>query len=430
MPLSRRELLVRGSALAGGAALLGLPEWARPAAAQSAPKLPAPASSGIDHIVVVMMENRSFDHFLGWLPGADGRQAGLSFTDKAGVEHSTYRLSEFQGCAHADPDHSWEGGRTEFDNGACDGWLRAGDNDEFAIGYYTAADLAFYGHAAPYWTVCDRYFSAIMAETYPNRFYLHSAQTDRLHNNDGATGAPMISTLPTIWDRLQAAGRTGRYYFSDAPFTALWGTKYLPISEPIAGFFADAAAGTLPDVSYLDPRFLDEGSGSSGDDHPHADIRVGQHFLSSLYQAVTTGPLWSKTMFVITYDEWGGFYDHVPPPVANDVDPKARLRGFRVPCIVVSPRARRKYVAHNLYDHTSILKLIEWRFGLPALTVRDAQARNLAEVLDFRASPNLAAPQWNVPPALPAPCVDGAPGDYEGWKALADQALAYGWSLT
>jgi len=430
MPLSRRELLVRGSALAGGAALLGLPEWARPAAAQPAPKLPTPASSGIDHIVVVMMENRSFDHFLGWLPGADGRQAGLSFNDKAGVEHSTYRLSEFQGCGHADPDHSWEGGRTEFDNGACDGWLRAGDNDEFAIGYYTAADLAFYGHAAPYWTVCDRYFSAIMAETYPNRFYLHSAQTDRLHNNDGATGAPMISTLPTIWDRLQAAGRTGRYYFSDAPFTALWGTKYLPISEPIAGFYADAAAGTLPDVSYLDPRFLDEGSGSSGDDHPHADIRVGQHFLSSLYQAVTTGPLWSKTMFVITYDEWGGFYDHVPPPVANDADPKARLRGFRVPCIVVSPRARRKYVAHNLYDHTSILKLIEWRFGLQPLTVRDAQARNLAEVLDFRSAPNLAAPQWSVPPALPAPCVDGAPGDYEGWKALADQALASGWSLT
>jgi phospholipase C len=372
-----------------------------------------------------MMENRSFDHFLGWLPGADGRQAGLSFADQAGVEHSTYRLAEFQGCGHADPDHSWDGGRTEYANGACDGWLRAGDNDEFAIGYYAAPDLAFYGHAAPYWTVCDRYFAAIMAETYPNRMYLHAAQTDRLHNNEG----PTIATLPTIWDSLQAAGRTGRYYFCDAPYTALWGTKYLPISEPIAGFFADAAAGTLPDVSYVDPRFLDEGSGSSGDDHPHADIRVGQHFLSSLYQAVTTGPKWSNTMFVITYDEWGGFYDHVPPPVASDANPKARLRGFRVPCIVVSPRARRKYVAHNLYDHTSILKLIEWRFGLQPLTVRDAQARNLAEVLDFSHAPNLTAPQWNVPPALPAPCVDGAPGDYEGWKALADQALAYGWSL-
>jgi phospholipase C len=425
MPLSRRELLVRGSALAGGAALLGLPQWTRAAAAQTAPRLPAPAASGIDHIVVVMMENRSFDHFLGWLPGADGRQAGLSFTDASGAEHSTYRLAEFQGCGHSDPDHSWEGGRDEYDNGACDGWLRAGTNDEFAIGYYTADDLAFYGHAAPYWTVCDRYFAAIMAETYPNRMYLHAGQTDRLHNNEG----PTIATLPTIWDRLQAAGRSGRYYYCDAPYTALWGSKYLSTSEPIAGFFADAAAGTLPDVSYVDPRFLDEGSGSSGDDHPHADIRVGQHFLSSLYQAVTTGPAWPRTMFVITYDEWGGFFDHVPPPVAPDANPKARLRGFRVPCIVVSPRARRKCVAHNLYDHASILKLIEWRFGLQPLTVRDQHARNLAEVLDFRRPANLAAPQWKVPPAVPAPCADGAPGDYEGWKALADRAVAAGWSL-
>src|SRR5512142_1654440 len=109
MTLSRRELLVRGSALAGGAALFGLPQWTRAAsAAQPAPRLPAPAVSGIDHIVVVMMENRSFDHFLGWLPGADGRQAGFTFTDASGVAHATYHLSEFQGCGHADPDHSWE----------------------------------------------------------------------------------------------------------------------------------------------------------------------------------------------------------------------------------------------------------------------------------------------------------------------------------
>src|SRR4051812_11062886 len=149
MPLSRRELLVRGSALAGGAMLLGMPEWSQRAFAlsPSPSHLPPPASSGIDHVVVVMMENRSFDHFLGWLPGADGRQAGLTYKDRAGVAHKTYRLSEFQGCGYADPNHSWSGGRVEFNSGACDGWLRAGDNDEFAIGYYEAADLPFYGHA-------------------------------------------------------------------------------------------------------------------------------------------------------------------------------------------------------------------------------------------------------------------------------------------
>ena len=432
MTLSRRELMTRGTMLAGGAALFALPEWARRAgAASSSPapittRLPSPASSGIDHIVVVMMENRSFDHFLGWLPGADGRQAGLDFKDGAGVSHSTYHLTEFQGCGFADPDHSWEGGRTEYDNGACDGWLRAGTNDEFAIGYYEGSDLPFYGHAAPYWTVCDRYFAAIMAETYPNRFYLHAAQTDRLHNGDG----PTVSTLPTIWDRLAAAHRTGRYYFSDAPFTALWGSTYLRISDPVDDFFAACATGTLPDVSFVDPRFLDEGSGSSGDDHPHSDIRVGQHFLSSIYSAVTKSPQWSRTMLVITYDEWGGFFDHVPPPVAPDANPKARLRGFRVPCIVVSPRARRRHVAHNVYDHTSILKMIEWRFGLAPLTTRDAHARNLAEVLDFTTPSNLAAPQWNVPPAVGLVCGEGDTADYEGWKALVDRAFAAGWSLT
>jgi phospholipase C len=426
MPFSRRELLARAAGLAGGVAASSLIGWDLSPRANAATRLPHPSASGIDHIVVVMMENRSFDHFLGWLPGANGKQAGLNYRDHAGVTHPTYHLSQFQGCGFNDPDHSWDGGRTEYDNGACDGWLRAGSNDALAIGYYTAADLAFYGHAAPYWTVCDHYFAAIMAETYPNRFYLHAAQTDRLYNDKG----PTISTLPTIWDRLSAAGRTGRYYFSDVPFTALWGSTYLPISEPIGAFFGACATGTLPDVSYIDPRFLDEGSGSSGDDHPHADIRAGQHFLSTIYDAVTTSPAWSRTALVITYDEWGGFFDHVPPPVAPDANPDARLRGFRVPCIVISPRARRKYVAHNVYDHTSVLKMIEWRFGLAPLTERDAAARNLAEVLDFAHAPNLAAPTWNVPPAPPLPCVQQAPGDYEGWKALADQAIASGWSLT
>src|ERR1700732_2664777 len=175
MELTRREVLTRGALLGGAAALIGATRRPGAAFAASASRLPPPAASGVDHIVVLMMENRSFDHFLGWLPGADGRQAGLQFADAAGLRHVTYRLGDYQGCGHPDPDHSWEGGRTQYHDGACDGWLRAGANDEYAIGYYTADQLPFYGMAAPYWTVCDRYFSAIMAETYPNRFYLHAA---------------------------------------------------------------------------------------------------------------------------------------------------------------------------------------------------------------------------------------------------------------
>ena len=134
--------------------------------------------SVIEHIVLVMMENRSFDHFLGWMPNADGRQAGLTYQDALGVSHSTYPLApDYQGCGHPDPDHSYTGGRVEYDNGRCDGWLRAGQNDVYSIGYYEQTDLPFLGHAAPAWTTCSRYFAATMAETYPNRIYQHAAQT-------------------------------------------------------------------------------------------------------------------------------------------------------------------------------------------------------------------------------------------------------------
>ena len=134
-----------------------------------------PAASGIEHVVLVMMENRSFDHLLGWLDGADGRQAGLTYKTSAGVAEKSHPLApDFQGCTHPDPDHSYQGGRVEYDGGACDGWLRAGSNDDFAIGYYKNRDLAFLGRAAPQWTAMDRYFAAIMAETYPNRIYQHA----------------------------------------------------------------------------------------------------------------------------------------------------------------------------------------------------------------------------------------------------------------
>ena len=123
--------------------------------AAAAATLPAPGASGIDHIIVVMMENRSFDHFLGWMPGADGKQSGLSFTDRYGIPHSTHHLTDFQGCGHPDPDHSYEGGRIQFNNGKNNGWLQAGENDEFAVGYYDAADLDFWRQAGPDWTVCE-----------------------------------------------------------------------------------------------------------------------------------------------------------------------------------------------------------------------------------------------------------------------------------
>jgi phospholipase C len=414
---------------AGAVAVAAAGSAATSAGASEASALPEPTESGIDHIVVVMMENRSFDHYLGWLPGADGQQAGLTFTDKDGVAHETHHLTVPHGCGFQDPDHSYDGGRVEFNDGACDGWLRAGDNDVFSIGYFQPEDLGFYGHAARDWTVCDRYFAAMMAPTFPNRFFLHSAQTDRK-----TTSVDKLATMPAIWDRLADAGISGRYYFSDVPYTALWGTRYLGISKPIAQFRAAAAAGTLPAVSFVEPGFLGEAvPGLAQDEHPLADIRLGQHFLDTVYDSVVSSPNWPNTVLVITYDEWGGFFDHVPPPVGPDPNPDlgAGLRGFRVPCLVISPRSPRGTVAHDLYDHTSILKMIEWRFGLAPLTVRDAEANNLADVLDFTNPPVLDAPRYDVPQPITFGCLlpdHTHRGD--DWPDLAARARDLGFAGT
>ena len=410
---------IRTTALAIGLLMLAtLPLTA--AAAHAKPKdksLPNPQHSGIQHIVVVMMENRSFDHLLGWLPNADGMQEGLMYVDASGATQSTAPLApDYMGCSHPDPDHSWTGGRVEYDGGAMDGWLRAGTNDDYAIGYYVEADRPFFNALARNYTTCDRFFAAIMAETYPNRVFQHAAQTDRLTNTLD------ISTLPTIWDRLAEEGVSAKYYFSDVPFLLLWGARYAPITHHYSEFLADAAAGTLPSVSFVDPRFINDETGTSGSDHPHADIRVGDAFLADTFTAVANSPDWPSTVFIVTYDEWGGFFDHVAPPRAtapNDVDPDLvggkALLGMRVPVVIASPLTRgdpnNPRVVSEVFDHTSVLKLIEWRWHLRPLTLRDASSDvgNLARALDFTA-PDTTVPDLPDPDVpLITPCLPGLP---------------------
>jgi phospholipase C len=432
MSLSRRRFLSSAAGL-GAAAALGPEALAALASApQSYRALPAPGASGIEHIVMVCMENRSFDHYLGWLPGADGRQAGLSYRDDHGTTHRTHHLADTRnGCGYNDPDHSYEGGRVQFNGGRLDGF-RKGDNDDFALGYYTEADLPFYGPLVKHATTFDRYFCSILGPTYPNRFYTHAAATDRLSNTS------TTSTLPTIWDRLSAAGVPATYYFSDVPFLALWGQKYLPLAKPVEAFYAQAASGTLPAFSYVDPYFLGEDQGGSNDDHPHADIHRGQAFMSLLVNALMTGPAWDKTTLVITYDEWGGFFDHVRPPRLpddHDTGPHGKddhgQTGFRVPTFLVSPWSRPGHVSHQVYDHTSILKMVEWRFGLKPLTKRDRAARNLAESLDFRhprRAPTLPV-VLDPGPHLCSPPIGTNPMGLEDpfWRELADSRLMRGW---
>ena len=426
MSIDRRTFLQLSSRVAGAVAVgalfgcgggasstqFGQSQSPAPGYPSNLPALPGPADSGVDHVVVVMMENRSFDHLLGWLPGADGMQSGLSYPDTSGKKTSTFRLgTNYRGCGYNDPAHNYDTARQEYDLGKMDGFLRTPGNDIFCIGYYAEEDLPFHASLARNFTTCSRYFSSFLGPTWPNRLFLHSAQTDRL-NNDGPT-----CTMPTIWDRLGAAGVSANYYYSNFSFLDNWGGVYNSFTRPTSQFYSDAASGQLPAVTFLEPGWST--NGDNDDEHPHANLQRGEHFLWKVYSALTTSPLWSKLLLVVTYDEGGGFFEHIVPPrvspgnsLDTDMINGKVLLGFRVPTLVISPFSTgtpdTPRISSVLYDHTSILKFIEWRWGLPALTTRDggSDIYNLAYALNY-SSKDITLRSFAEPPMPtdpPSPC--------------------------
>lgn len=445
----RRQRRRLGPVALGLTAVLAVPATALRAQGP----LPTPAQSGIQHIIVVTMENRSFDHLVGWVPGANGSQAGRTYPDKLGVQRPTFAIAsggsaadprdpnapvgsepaDFKGCVFADPDHGYAGGRMQYKSGAIDGFLQSGTNDPYPVSYYRQQDFSLYGGLLPAFTVFDNYFCPILGPTYPNRFYFHAASTDRIDNTT------VVSALPTIWDRLKAKGVSARYYYNDAPFLPLlFGTRFTPISKVFSQFLTDCQNNTLPAYCQVDPRFLDETSGTSIDDHPHADLRNGQAYLNSIYDAVRNSPAWSSTVMVFVYDDWGGFFDHVTPPVGAIGAAETAtgytdgLRGFRVPCVVISPFARAGVVNHDLFDHASLLKMVEWRFGLRPLAARDAAANNLATALDFSMAPRLTTPAFVVPAGTFPPCTTlpaGATVTNGEFSTLRQMALDAGYPI-
>jgi phospholipase C len=384
----------------------------------SKPSLPAPTDAPLDTVVVMMMENRSFDHFLGWLPDADGRQAGLSYADGRGVPHSTFRLApDFQGCGSFDPKHDWESAARQFNGGKCDGFLRTQSlGDRYPIGYYSATDLPITGALARGHTVCDRYFCSVMGPTGPNRMYAWSATTDYLEFDGilNGQGKRPSNVQLAIWDRLRAANVSGLYYAGKEPSSYMYSSKkYDDIIRTHAEFFDAAAKGALPHVAWFDPDLdsIAEFLGTANDDHPYGDVRTGEAFVARVYRALAASPQWNRMVFVLTFDEHGGFYEHVPPPtVADDTvlpgpgpHPDLQRLGFRVPCIVMGPFAPSRVVSTGPYEHCSILRMIEWRWGLEPMTARDRGARNLAEALDFSARQRpVELPSFAPPP--PAQC--------------------------
>lgn len=430
--MNRRTFLKQS---AGAAAVAALAER-KPASALAPP---------IQHIVHVIMENRSFDHFLGWFPNATAKNAGLSYLDNNNVAHSTYALSgDRTGCGHPDPDHSYAGARVEYNNGAMDGWLRAGSNDVYAIGYYVEQDIPAFAAMARNFVVCDQYFASILGPTFPNRIFAHSGQTDRLDDSLS------LCSLPTIWDRLSAAGVSHKYYYGNIPFLALYGLKYLGISAPFTTFLSDCAAGTLPAVSFLDPKFTIL-LNTADDDHPNSDIQNGDAFLWAVYHSIASSPNWNSTVLVVTFDEWGGFFDHVAPPRAtapNTVDPDLvngkALLGCRVPAVVISPwtvgNPSNPAVNHTVFDHTSVLKMIESVFNVSPVAARETSTDvgNLLSVIDLTRPPMPAPSLRFTLPTIPQKiCVSSvtseisspSSGGGTAFQRMIRQGLLRGWPV-
>ena len=388
----RRRDFLRGTAYAAGlagAAALPLNTLLLEAAKAQSGALPSPSDLPIDHFVVLMQENRSFDHYLGWMNGVDGMQAGLQYPDPeaGGTLKSTHRLApDWQGCGHPDPDHSWDGGRAQVNSGAMDGFLE-GENDEFAIGYYEEEDLPYIPAIAQEFAICDRYFCSLLGPTIPNRCYQWAAQSDGLKDNTSVIESAAQQggfPWPNIFDRLRAAGISARYFCSDIPAALLWGPRMLEHIGTVSEYYARCATGTLPAVSFVDPlfgaSFAGEPNGVSADEHPHGDIRTGQAFMADVVNAFVESKNFKKGALFVNYDEWGGFFDHVAPPLLPASADNHSADGFnqvgiRVPGVIVSPYVQRNSVSSFPYDHTSILAMIEYKFGLAPLTARDAAAK-------------------------------------------------------
>lgn len=389
-----------------------------------------PAQLPVDHIVVLMQENRSADSYLGQLnaqgqPGYEaqpttGNPDPLNPTGPAIVpfHKTTY-------CETSDLNHSWSGTHQEWNNGAMNGFTAAnssGSNNADpldpsgtrAMGYYNQTDLPFYYGLYNTFATGDRYFSSVLSQTFPNRLYLY-AGTSFGHIRNDVIG----STQKSVFELLDQNFVSWKIYGAQYPLT--YGSllfKYVADHKtghvfPISQYYADAAAGKLPGVAFVDPELLDKPN-VQNDEHPVADVQLGQKFVADVTNALMASPNWSTSAMFLTYDEHGGFYDHVAPPAAvlPDATPPMlqpgdtagafdRL-GIRVPIAVISPFSKSHFVSHVVDSHTSILRFIEYRFGLPSLTNRDAQSDPMLDYFDFQ------NPHFMTPPTLPVATIDAA----------------------
>ncbi|MBI1748567.1 MAG: alkaline phosphatase family protein [Acidobacteria bacterium] len=375
----------------------------------------------IEHIIVIMQENRSFDSYFGRLnvDGYEGVIDGVT-EDMSNPDEDGSLVHPFHQTSYCtkDTDHSWNGAHVEWNEGLNDQFVirnhTPGTRDGVrAMGYYQREDLNYYYALANRFAVADRYFSSLLGPTYPNRFYLLTGTSFGHIQNDFPPSTREFAQ-PTIFDQLNTYGISWKYYFSDAPVLGLFLPMFLRNLHKVAHisqFQKDLNRRRLPQVVFLESSFL------VGDEHPPSDIQLGQYGVARRINALMRSSYWRRSALFLAYDENGGFFDHVPPPPAclpDDLAPRLTpdsypadfdRYGFRVPFVLVSPYAKSHYVSHSVYDHTSILKFIETKFNLPALTQRDANANDMLDMFNF------SEPEFDAP-RLPAATID--------WHKLSD----------
>ena len=375
--LTRGDFLRRTGAI--GVAVAGGTLWATAPAAARARRY-GKAQTPLRHVVISCQENRSFDHYYGYASQVQARglgpPPGYTQPDAAGVGHAPFELTALRST---DPPHGWTDVHAQWNQGAMDGFyktaqLRTGDGNN-AIPYYTAKELPYYyslfdDQAA----LCGNYFCSLLGPTWPNRFYLMSGTSGGITTN-GLWGYGIFDSTswPIILDLLDDAGVTWKIYYigsdgvevGDTDNVAVFWSRWAHDERTTAtldDYLEDCRSGRLPNVSWIIPSYS-----MQFDEHPDADVSVGMGFQQRIITTLQASPHWGKSALLLTYDEHGGFFDHVAPPQID-----AYGLGIRVPLWAISPHAKRGVVTSGKpADHVSTLKFIERLWGLPTLASRN-----------------------------------------------------------
>ncbi len=359
----------------------------------------------IRHVIVMMKENRSFDHLLGKLhdrgqPDSEALPPGFTNPDSAGVAVPYSPATTT--CLPHDPAHQFSGMTAGVNGGAMDGFVKnaassTGTDGHWVMSVYDQPQLPFYYFLASTFALSDRHFAPAQSGTFCNRNFM------LFGTNGGAVDTGIVypePSTPSVMHLLLNAGYTWGTYSDDAPLSATLGwTHRDPGTHTLQDLYDALDQGTLPNVAFVDALESVE------DDHPTADLQKGEAALRRIYEHALASPQWGRLAILWTYDEGGGFPDHVPPPDGCQSVPGSPFigRGPRVPLVAISPWAKRHHVSHVVTDHTAITRFIGTLFGLPALTRRDANSEALLDLFDFSCGRDLSVP------AAPAAGTGGCP---------------------